>query len=151
MPGGNQNSNAMFMRTLTNESTFNGEMGGEQYYINPWSNTASDYRFRSSSTTTDSLTNTSGIAGQFGFSRTGSGSYKGFQNGAALATFTRTSAAPGSTTMWLCGFQNATTPTQSQSGTRRCNFATIWSGLSDANVLTQYTLETAFLTSIGTL
>jgi hypothetical protein len=151
VPGANQNSHAMFMRVLNNESAFNGEMGGEQFYINPWSNTASDFRFRSASTTTDSLLNSVGTPGQFGFSRTGSANYKGFQNGAALATFTRTSAVPGATTAWLCAWQNATTPSQSQSGSRRCNFATIWSGLSDANVLIQYNLETAFLTSIGTL
>lgn len=151
IPAGNQNSMAAFVRSLEAVTSFAGEFGGEKYYINPRSTTATDFRTRSASITSDSLATIAATAGSFGISRTGSASYKKFIDGAAVETVTRTSTVPDATTMWLCSWQNTTNPTLHQSGGRRVAMAMIAAGLSDADVLKYYNRETTFLQAIGTL
>lgn len=151
IPGANQNSNAAFIRCVDAQASFNGEFGGEQYYINPWSTTNAGPRMRSSSTTSNTALLGSNTAGSFGFSRTGSANYKMFKDGVSISTITQTSAAPGATTMWFCGFQDATNPTILQSGSRRLAMGVIAAGLSDADVLKYYNRETTFLQAVGTV
>jgi len=151
IPGANQNSLAAMVRCIDALTSFPGEFGGEKYYINPRSTTATDFRTRSASTTSDSLPTVAAAPGSFGFSRTGAASYKKFIDGAPVETVTRTSTAPDSTTMWLCAWQNTTQPTLQQSGARRVAMAVIAAGLSDADVLAYYNRETAFLQAVGTV
>ena len=151
IPGGNQNSISATVRCIDALLTSSGEFGGDNYYINPHS-TADDFRTRNGSTTTDSLVRVGGaVAGNFGFSRTGSANYKKFVDGVAVETVTRTSSAPNSTTMWLCGFQNTLTPLDQQSGGRRVAMAMIGAGMSDADMLLYYNRETTFLQAVGTI
>lgn len=151
IPGANQNSMAAFVRCIDAATSFNGEFGAEKYYINPRSTSASDFRTRSASTTSDAYATVSAAAGSFGISRTGSASYKKFIDGSPVETVTRTSTAPDSNTMRFCGFYNATQPTLHQSGTRRVAMGVIAAGLSDADVAAYVARETTFLTSVGTL
>lgn len=151
IPGANQNSIAAFVRCVDAQASFNGEFGGEQYYINPWSTTNAGPRMRSSSTASNTALLGSNTPGSFGFSRTGAANYKMFKNGASISTITQTSATPGSTTMWFCGFQDATNPTILQSGARRLAMGMIAAGLSDADVLKYYNRETTFLQTVGTI
>jgi hypothetical protein len=151
IPSGNQNSIAAFVRCVDAQASFSGEFGGERYYINPWSTTNAGPRMRSSSTTSNTAILGSNTPGSFGFSRTGSANYKMFKDGASIGTITQASTAPGATTMWFCGFQDATNPTIMQSGSRRLAVGMISAGLSDADALAYYNRETTFLQTLGTI
>lgn len=151
IPGGNQNSHAFFIRALDGIASFNGEFGGEKFYVNPYSTSANDFRTRSGSTASDSITLTTPVAGSFGLSRTASGTFVAYQDGASVGTITRTSTTPDGNPLWLCGFRNATTPALSQSGARRLALAMISSGLTGPEAAAYYARETTFLTEIGVL
>ncbi len=152
IPGGMQNDISMFVWTLDAEQGA-GDMGGGNYYISSTYSITDDIRFRSSSSTTDSVPPPTGVpvSGFIGWSRTGSANYTPYYNGSALSVVTRASAAPGATTMWLAGFQNPADPTVQQSSPRRNAFAIIAGGLTGTEVGDLYARLNTFLRAVGTI
>ena len=149
IPAGNQNSLSASVRVITALASFNGEFGGEKYYINPHSTSASDFRTRNAFAASDSLVRPAATVGSFAMSRTGAANYKKLIDGVVVETVTRTSSAPDATTMWLCAWKNTTAPTLSQSGGRRVAMAMIGAGMTDADMLLYHNRETTFLQTLG--
>jgi hypothetical protein len=109
-------------------------------------------RFRAVASTTDSVASPTGseLSGLIGFARNSSANYVPYVAGSALATVTRTSAAPSAANIWLCGY-NTTTSTTFQSSPRTNSLAIIANGLSGAQVGNLYTRLNTFLQAMGTI
>jgi hypothetical protein len=126
------------------------DFGGGNYLINPRSPSSipDSYRTRDSSATTDFFTNTGSSLGLNVLARTSSTGYTIYVNGASVATPVRTSSAPTATTMWLCGWNDATTP---QFSKRMIPLAFIASGWTGTQVANFYTRAHTLLQGLGTV
>lgn len=148
---GNRNDNSFGCYVLDGVTAFSGEMGGDQFYNNPNSSTGTGHRTRDATTTSTSNSSATPAAGFFSISRTASGSYKTFIDGALTATITSTSATLTASEMWECGFYDPANTTLNQSGARRVAFTYWSSGMTDGEMASWHTLVETFLTQMGAI